>query len=300
MRFLVPLLIATAAFAIQPDYFPLVTGNQWTYRSTPSGQSFTVEVSGVEQAGGKTYSVVEGLPSGTLLLRMSEDGTLYAYNRDTKSEAVWVDFHSDGASFPVTTDPCVSSGRLRSRAAKVSVPIGQFDNALQIEYTPGKCADAGRTSELYLPYIGLLQRTETSIAGPVVFDLIYARLNDGLTIITAPEQSISGSIDKNVYAPGEMAITRITVRNTRPEPLVLTFPTGQRYDVVVRNAAGDVIYQWARGRLFTQVFGTIAIKGDKTWVVSFPAPESPGGYTVEVSLATEDRAYHAQLALTVK
>jgi hypothetical protein len=294
-------LLPLVCMAATPDYFPLRVGNQWTYRASGYGEAFTLSVSGTRTLGGTTYYVVDGFPSGTAWLRLADDGTLYAWDKDEAVESVWVAFGaSDGAAFTTSIDPCNRIGSIRSQAAKVSVPAGQFDNALQVDYAPASCADAGIVSEVYLPYVGLLQRTTTSFAGAVVYDLIYARLNDGLTTITAGEQSFTGALDASVYAAGKTAAARLTIRNTQAPPLSLTFPNGQRYDVVVRDADGNVVYQWSRGKLFSMLYGTMELSGEQTWVVAFPVPDAAGRYTVELSLATQPLAYKTTLGFTVK
>ena len=291
---LLPVLVAA-----QPDYWPLQVGNQWTYRSSPRGDPFTVEVTDTQTAGGQTYFVVQGLPTGIAWLRMSDDGTLYTYTGS--GEAVWAAFGAaEGQSYATAIAPCNARAVVRSKAAKLNIPIGQFDNGLAIDYPPSGCADAGLTAEAYLPYIGLVQRVQTSIAGPVTYDLVYARLNDGLTIVTAPEQSFTVGLDAVVYPVGGTATARLTLRNTQAQPVSLTFPSGQRFDVVVRNGKGDVVYQWSRGKAFTMLYGTLAVTGEKTWTAEFAVPAEAGKYTVEAWLASDPPAYRGQVAIEVK
>jgi hypothetical protein len=295
------LLLPVAALAAQPDYFPLQTGNQWTYRVAAQDRSFTLEVTGTQTHAGQTYYTVEGFRSGTAWLRMAEDGTLYAWDAAKNAEAVWVKFGAaDGVAFDTAIDSCVKSGTIVSHAAKLTVPTGQFDTALEVGYTPGACADAGLTSEFYLPYVGLMQHTETSIAGPVVYDLVYARLNYGLTVVTAGEQSFTVALDNSVYTAAQPAAARLTLRNTQPQPLALAFPSGQRFDVVVRNSGGQSVYQWSATRFFVAQYTTLSLNGEKTWAVTFPVPDTPGQYTAEVSLATQPLLYNGQVGFTVK
>jgi hypothetical protein len=153
---------------------------------------------------------------------------------------------------------------------------------------------------VYLPSVGLLQRTVTSFAGPVVYDLVYARLNDGLTIITAPEQSLTLALDEVTYAPGATATARLTMRNTQAKPLRLTFPSGQQYDVAIRNDAGEVVYRWSEGRAFTMIFGTLELSGERTWLIEFPVPRKAGTYQVEAWLATSSPSPKGHVGIEVK
>jgi len=301
IAFLVCLPLETVVSGAQPDYFPLQVGNQWTYRASRLGDAFTVEVSDTAMAGDRSYFVVQGFPTGTVWLRMADDGTLYGYSPDTGKESVWAAFGAgEGVAYPTGIAPCNSTAMVRSRSAKVDIPIGHFDTALTIEYPPANCADAGLTGESYLPYVGLVRREQTSIAGPVVYDLMYARLNYGLTDLTAPEQTFTVGLGGTVFAPGAGATVRMTLRNTLPQPLSLTFPSGQRYDVAVRDDTGATVYQWSRGKLFTLLFGTLQLTGEKTWTATFPAPPQAGKYTVEAWLATSPVAWRGQVSIEVK
>lgn len=295
-------LAAAAACAAQPDYFPLRPGNQWTYKASRFGTPFTVEI--VAPAANEApagYLLARGFPSGDAWLRMADDGTLYVWSPETRQEQVWAAFGAaDGQSYNTAIDPCNKVASIASKSAKAEIPIGQFDNALSISYPPTGCADAGLTTETYLPYIGLVQRTVTSFGGPVTYDLIYARLNDGLTIITAPEQSFALALDNVTYAPNATITARLTLRNTQTQPLKLTFPSGQRYDVTIRNEKGDLVYQWSDGKGFTQLFGTMELTGERTWTVAFPAPAAPGAYKVEAWLATSAQAPRGQTTIEVK
>ena len=292
--------LAPALTAAQPDYFPLQVGNQWSFRTSRLGQPFTVAVTGTQDAAAQTYFIVQGFPTGTVWMRMADDGTLYSYDPDTKAESVWAAFGSpEGQTYSTSVGPCNQTARITSKSAKLDIPIGHFENGLSIEYLPAGCADAGLTSEAYLPYIGLVRREATSIAGPVVYDLAYARLNGGLTYLSAPEQSFTLSLDNLVYPAGASITARLTIRNTQA-PLTLTFPNGQRYDVVVRDAKGSVVYQWSRGKLFIQMVGTVVVNGEQTWLIPFAAPDAAGKYTVEAWLASDPPAYRGQVAMEVK
>src|SRR4029079_11068766 len=114
-------------------------------------------------------------------LRADDQGIVYLYDSASKAERVLIS--TDGV---VTTgNNCKQTGRVVSRDASYKGPIGTFNGGvIEIQYDPGTCADAGLIRELYLPYVGLLQRTEQSIAGPRLYDLVYARIG-GVLVATA-------------------------------------------------------------------------------------------------------------------
>jgi hypothetical protein len=191
--------------------------------------------------------------------------------------------------------------------------VGEFDRALEIDYPPSGCADAGITNEKYLAYIGLLQRTYSSIAGPRPYDLIYARVG-GVTVVSERELTFSLTLDRAVYTANLMPpvdpltsvprmTARLTLRNTQEQPVRLTFPSGQIFDLAVRNAGGDVVLSWSANKVFPQVVTTIEVgPGEKNWVLEMqladangrPLPE--GRYTAEGWLATTGGKRYAATA----
>jgi len=311
----VPIVAACAAcFAAigvgQPaDYLPLQVGNQWVYRSEGRGQPLVIEVLKSGDFDGNTYYLTRKFLNGDAWLRNRDGGTLVSYDPDTRQESALAIFGADeGAAYPTSIDSCNFVARVASKNATALLPIGQFDNAFNIDYSPPKCADAGLVSESYLPSVGLVQRTRETIAGPRTYALSYARIA-GILVMSAPEVTFSVTLDSAVYtrsAPQPMA--RLTLRVVQPNPLSLTFPTSQEFDVVVRNAAGAVVYRWSDGQAFAQSFHTLSVgPGEKNYAVQFqlmdaqgnPFPE--GNYTLEASLTTAGtQPYRAQIAFATQ
>lgn len=142
-------------------------------------------------------------------------------------------------------------------------------------------------------------------------DLIYARVG-GVTVVSAPEVSFSLALDKSVYGSSprgeipEMS-ARLALRNTQPEPLELSFPSGQIYDVAIRNESGVVVYRWSDGKAFPAIFQTISFSAEKNWPILLrPAdkdgkPLPPGKYTAEGYLTTAGpKSYSAAVAFEMR
>lgn len=72
----------------------------------------------------------------------------------------------------------------------------------------------------------------------------------------------------------EIGVTRDGVRmtfhvtNTTAEPVAFTFPTSQRYDFMVEDAAGERRWQWSSDRAFQQVITEDVLEAGETWTVS--------------------------------
>jgi hypothetical protein len=287
------LLLAASlpAFGADPDYFPLAVGNSWVYKVTQGRlpDVETIEVTGTMRFNGRDYYAVKFFGRDAFL-RMATDGTLYEYDSSAKKEKVWVAFGSDpGQAFTTEIDSCVKTGKIDSKAARYSGAIGNFTNALQVTFTQS-CADAGIQNQMFLPYVGLVQHV-VDIAGSRKYTLIYSRT--GVTEVSTPEIRFSLSLDSAIYpvdpkGPAPEMIARFTLRNTTPDPIMLQFPSGQSYDLKIRNEKGEVVYAWSADKIFAQMFRTETFNpGERNYVVRVPLPSLPTGkYVVDAYLTT--------------
>jgi hypothetical protein len=259
----------------------------------------TVEVIRREPLDGQVYFLVRGFPEGDLWLRKDAEGTLLIHDPRESRERVWAVFGApEGSSFPTEVSECNKLATLLSRSARFEGLLGSFPWALQIDYPPAQCADAGLEREIYLPWVGLLERTVTTIAGPRRFELIYARLS-GITFISEPSAGFAVSLNQRDFKPAAerwfdgppILRVRVTLRNHFLPPFGLTFPSGQQFDLVILNAAGEVVYQWSDGKAFTEAimeeqFG----HGERNYVVETAlvdrngSPLPAGDYAVETWL----------------
>lgn len=314
------LLLAVSALCFgQTDYFPLNPNNQWIYQAGGrfGQQMWTVEVAGLRTAGDRTYAVVTGFPQGELLLRPAGDGKMYVWNAEQKAESLYLDFSAPlEAPFPTAVDPCTGKGRVVSRAAGYKGPIGEVPQALEIAYDPAGCADAGITSDVWAPYIGLARRTMTTIAGPVTFELIYARLG-GVTVVSDRETFFQLTLDKPLYTANLMPPVdpaqatpllraRFTLRHTGEKPLLVELPSGQVYDFAIRDNKGETVYQWSAGKAFPQVVEQMAVgPGERNWVLVIPLARDgkvleAGDYVAEAWLATTPKRYSAAVGFRIE
>jgi hypothetical protein len=202
--------------------------------------------------------------------------------------------------YETSIDPCNRTAAISAKQTKHQGPVGEFREAAVVMYPPGLCRDAGITHEVYAPWIGLVEREVTTIAGPRTYALIYARLG-GVTVLSEKEVAFGVSLDAASYRPGAQATARISLRHSQAEPLRVTFSSGQTYEVVVRDETGAEVWRWSQGRGFTQALRAVEFgAGEKDWMVTFPAPEKPGRYTAEASLATvAPIGYRASVAFEV-
>jgi hypothetical protein len=145
----------------------------------------------------------------------------------------------------------------------------------------------------FVPAVGPVVYETTSIAGPVRWELIYARA--GSTAVEAPQIGFTVALDAPVYRKTNdtAMLARVTLRNTNVEPVILTFPSGQNYDLRIWNDRGEIVYTWSADKLFPQVFRREQLaQGERTFAFSVPLASLPvGRYVVEAWLATQAREY---------
>lgn len=282
---------AGASQCLAQDYFPLQLGNQWIYRSSFGGgrnaTQVQVDIPRQELVDGRVYSVVRGFADAPVWLRSDDGGVLYQYDPGTRVESVWAEFRAAvGTTYRTTINPCNQQARVESRNAVAKTPAGEFAGALSIRYPAANCADAGLESELYVPYIGLVQRTSQTIAGPRVMTLTYARIS-GVTVFSEPELTFGLTIDKFSYKGGSMQ-ARLTLRSTHERPQELQFRTSQQFEVVFRKESGEQVFRWSDEMFFLTVLTSERVgPGERHWPVTIPLDGIPdGGYVVEAWLTT--------------
>lgn len=70
--------------------------------------------------------------------------------------------------------------------------------------------------------------------------------------------TVTATIEKSRFAPGEPVALTVTIRNTGSAPAVLEFSSGQRVDYVIRRGDREV-WRWSHDRAFTQALGTLTL-----------------------------------------
>ena len=295
------LLTGLSAFSADLDYFPLMAGNSWVYKTTQGrvADVQTVEVTGTAQVNGLDYYQVRFFGKA-LLLRRDETGVIQQFDPDTKTERVWLDLSgAEGSTFPTSIDTCTKSGKIQGVNAKYKGPAGDFSNVLQLSFVPS-CADAGVTDALLAPYTGFLKISWTTFAGPKTYELVYSRT--GVTELSDKQVSFGLSLDQNVYSGSATMMARLTLRSTQPEPITLNFPSGQDGDLVIRNQKGDIVYTWSADKAFAMVYRTEKFgPGERNVVLTAPLPKlTPGRYTAEGWLTTDPKLYVATVAFEVR
>ena len=310
-----------AASCVQTTaYFPLAAGNLWIYQGGGiySGTFLTLEITQTQEFGGVRYFQLHGLPQQDYWLREDGKGSVFAYDPNSTTEKLWWAFQAPLGQQYTTALPsaCCGVAQVTSRTATYKGPMGAFDGALEIGY-PG-VFQLGIYKETFLPQVGLALR-EQSTGGPTYgsWELIYARVGP-VTVDSAPELSFALTLDNSIYTVNMMppvdpstvapAMTaRLRLRNTA-QPMSISYPSGQTFDLDIKDEKGTVLYRWSDGKAFTMIFRTETFgPGEKDFPVQVRLvgpdknPLPAGNYVAEGLLTTTgSRPFFASVPFAVR
>ena len=109
------------------------------------------------------------------------------------------------------------------------------------------------------------------------------------TAPNAPAATLSATTDKSVYDVGEAVKVDFSLTNNAGALVTLEFNSGQTYDVLVRDAAGETVWNWAANKRFIMATRQVALEPNERQNYSvqwdgraLPGREiGPGQYTIE-------------------
>jgi hypothetical protein len=202
MRLLSTFILFSSALLAQPEWLPLKDGNTWTYQERRGTSSFTIRVGTPAFIGNEIYYRLTGYTPQPVWARYHEDGDLYYRNEDLERDERLTSF--DPAEQPYWNAPlraCEQGGQTQDKRAAHRGPAGEFPSALVIKYLVYGCADAGVLEEKFAANIGMIERTEQTIAGPRTYELVLARVGS-LTARSGAWGSFTVSVQRPFGAAG--------------------------------------------------------------------------------------------------
>jgi hypothetical protein len=306
------LLYFTAA-AILPaasTYFPIQQGNEWTYRDSVTATTFKIQVGIAVMHHGNPYYRVTGYAPGPLYLRSAADGNVYFFDDDNDREILLTSFEPvDRGWYDTQLGGCIQAYQPQAQTIAYDGPNSYFPAALDMRYRSYSCADNGIERELFVDNVGLVRRTVTTLAGPRTFDLVHARVG-ALTFRGEPDTDFRVSLDRTIVEPkgAETPTVRVTMRlsSYRTPGLSLRFHSSQRYDIQLRNAAGQVVYRWSDDVAYAQVIEDRVFAGEMSYEQLVPlhvrggTPLAPGQYQLEAWLDTPNREFAGAAMVELK
>lgn len=97
---------------------------------------------------------------------------------------------------------------------------------------------------------------------------------------------------------GDVAFS-FRIVNSGTSAIDLTFRSGKRADVVVRDATGTEVWRWSDGRAFTQSLSRATVRPGEQIEQSFTWADPPPGSYVATGTLEADRELRAEAELTV-
>src|SRR5262245_6132909 len=186
----------------------------------------------------RVYYVLRGYAAGDLLVRFNEQKDLVQVDQETGNEVTLTSFlPKQGGWWEAPSRGCRHEGMTLERGTAHDGKAGPIPDVLEVFYRVIGCADTGIGSEQYAANIGMVRRATNSIAGPVTFDLESASV-DNIRIDAAQHASFTAGV-LQTEQQGIQVLLRLETNS--PLDLKLRYPTGQEFDVAVRDDAGRVV-----------------------------------------------------------
>lgn len=101
------------------------------------------------------------------------------------------------------------------------------------------------------------------------------------------------------YQPGDTVVMQMKVGNPTKEPITLQFASSKTYDFTIRDQAGQEVWRWSAGKMFTQALQQRVLSPQASylvearWTVPFSESDSiqPGLYEVQGEITREIASY---------
>ena len=131
-------------------------------------------------------------------------------------------------------------------------------------------------------------------AGGAGSGIATSRSEGGSTVASSADTlTVEVDLNERGYALLEPVVMSLKVTNNKEEDLALTFPTSQRYDVIVRKGQ-ETVWVWSEGRMFAQAIGRETLGAGETFSYEVTWDQSGlenvrpplGAYTVQGVLKT--------------
>ena len=120
-------------------------------------------------------------------------------------------------------------------------------------------------------------------------------------VVPSAPLALTVKTDQSAYPADSAIVFTLTAKNTTKENILLRFNSGQRYDFELfrgKDAKGEEVWQWARGRMFTMMLTSATLKPGKSLAYTetyHPGSDgmpalTPGAYTIIATLKSPSKA----------
>jgi hypothetical protein len=122
-----------------------------------------------------------------------------------------------------------------------------------------------------------------------------------VSAITAHATTPALATTLDVAVRGEEVRFVLRVTNTSSKKLELTFPNGQTHDLTVLDAAGDAVWHWGSGQMFTQALRNQPLDGHAsvTYTARWRQPAVHGPLTAIATLTSTNYPVESRAAFAL-
>lgn len=298
-------LCVLAAPVLAGSYFPNRSTDTYTYQDLRYGGEVTARV---DSTSGSWKHWTDFAGAGAQWLWSgSWSERLYVWT-DGSSQLMADLAAPQGSSwtFRMTPHHLPGTATIAARGVVVRTTAGTFKDCVVLALS-GTSADAGTTSIVFAPGVGVVEWYETTIAGPVRKVLTRGWIG-GVTYPRPPRSGLTVSgwvndyehwIDGETPSSGPTHVTvSMTVRNNTTSPIRFEYRTSQRYDIAIDNEAGEQVYIMSANMRWLTVMGseTLWPGHSKTYTGSVNLSDlvrdgqlEPGKYTIRMWLVGSER-----------
>lgn len=297
------ILMAHAPAAQAGNYVPYEKGDFAVFEDDLFNTETTMEVDQVSSG----WHLLNQLPGwGQIWVWTSPyNEYVYVWSSELSAYQLLANFNAPvGSTYRVEVSPCNRGAVvLAGRNLTLQTPAGLFEQVVRLDFRTS-CTDGGVTSMWFAPQVGIVRVAELNIAGERTHDLVEARvgkkvypLSSGIEVNTQfPPPTVFINRQPSFSPDGQptFAAVKLVITNKTPGPLKYLFLDGQRFDIFVINAAGEVVSSWSRDRHFTQSTSTEILEADQTWKFQGRVPLTddegndldPGVYTLGIEMTS--------------
>ncbi len=133
--------------------------------------------------------------------------------------------------------------------------------------------------------------------------IILSLLSPAVAASQSQGVSVSITSDKARYIPGESITVSVRVVNEGSEPVRLNFSTSQRFEILVQDRQGRVVWRWSHGKYFAQVLGKEVLKpsgGELLYRVTMEGRSFPGIYQLKAIIPAVGRSLSAATSVNIR
>lgn len=145
-------------------------------------------------------------------------------------------------------------------------------------------------------------------ARPIDFSIVPRVVKSTAASKGDERATLTARTDKSVYRVGEEVKVDFSLQNNATKPTTFQFGSGQNYDVFIKNAAGEAIWNWSANVRFVMVSRPVTLAAGATQNFSVQwngqaLPDqkvTPGTYTVEAVYTSTPEILAAPVTIQIR